>query len=98
MSIHEDTIDVNKIVKIISNQKNATLNTRNSSFTNIELESDALNQAANIVRIDKHKEVVNQDIYYYYDIDTNTKYIVVQTAYYYDGTDAMGMNTYTAVI
>ena len=67
---------------------------RSNSTAASRLEAEALSKAADQTRMSDLKEIVNQRIHYYYDIETNERYILVYTDYNFDGTGALGVDLY----
>jgi len=59
-----------------------------------KLEISAMNNAASETLKDNSKEIVDQEVYYYYDVQANIAYILVYTNYYLSGTEAMGSDLY----
>ena len=56
--------------------------------------SEALRIARELTQSSPEKEVAQQRYSYYYDIEQDRASIVVYTEYYYDDTEAMGVDLY----
>lgn len=57
--------------------------------------TEALRLAFEQTQSSPQKEAAQQTYHYYYDVENETACILVYTDYYFDGTDAMGVDLYT---
>lgn len=91
------TIVDNKIVSIIDNTVHFNMNEANAIISSLDLDSDSevMAKARIATNSESIKEADDQTIKYYYDAETNSLKKVVFTTYFFDGTNAVGKDTYT---
>ena len=60
--------------------------------------AEALQLALEAAQSSPAKEVIQQRYCYYFDVENNQPCILVYTDYYYDGTEAIGVDVYTYLL
>lgn len=84
---------IDNSIQLTDNQE-LQITSETESVPLIDLEELALQNAANETIASSLKEIKGQRLYHYFDLASNTKYILVYTSYYYNGTTGVGVDLY----